>query len=446
MSFKDLLKASLESDMNEEMHDLVEEGFDAEGALMMEHPSDGDIEQIDEELDALTLAESMEAVADTIQYVLAKNEQNSSTAAMISMSVDRLCSQQGLSSPMTSMESYTDLTTFHKESMEGLRETAAKIRERVSESVNNRLDNLLYRFKNEENKIVQAQGRLEKALSSYKAKKSSIPGELVVKFDSLGRFMVTDKGVVKDLYKAIEDDFRITEYLIHEYSKNHVASFSKLSGIVRNASLTSDKAIDDIVSKVRAIKHPAKQIPTKYTSGYPLLGRAGLSVETAKGNSKDHVLGEIAEFYSTEIRKDPKGSKENAKEIAKDFAIVMVLGTAGSLHAQSNYDQKYSTIVKGTDLDRIVGSMKKHLSKLKEARKAITELVDSQKKTIEALASMKPSENVSRDKVAKLAYLGRCSEMLLRNGYKAAEAGLGHALYVVGAITYILENTVRRAN
>ncbi len=445
MSFQDLLKASLESDMNEETHDIVEEGFDAEGALMMEHPSDGDIDVIDEEMEALTLAESMEMVADTIGYILAKGEQNGSTAAMVQMSIDRLYAHQGISSPMASMEAYLDIKQYHVDSMEGLRETAAAIRKRVAESVKSRTDDLLYKFKSEENKIVQAQGRLEKALASYNAKKGSLKEDMVVKFDALGKFMTNDKGVVKDLYAALVQDFSITEYLIHTYSKAHASALTKMAGAVKNASLTDDKAIDAVIGKIRAIKHPAKQIPTKYTSGYPLLGTAGVSVSKTKGSQENHELGEVAEFYTTEIKKDSNKSKQDFKEGAKDFALIVFFGATASYHVQKNYDDKYSTTMKGNDLDRLVGSMKKYLSNLKDARKSITDLLDAHKSLGESLTTMKPSEHISKEKAVKLAHVGRCGEMLLRNGHKAAEAGLDHALYVVGAITYILETMVRRA-
>ena len=446
MAFEDLLKASLESDMNEEMHELVEDGFDAEGALMMDHPAGDSEDQIEEELEALELAESMEMVADAIQNILHRNEQNVSTASMVQLSIERFYAHQGMRSPMASMEAYTDITQYHVDSMEGLRETAARIKNRVAESVKSRVDDLLYKFKSEENKIVQAQSRLEKALSSYNAKKSSLKGEMKIKFDSLGRFMTTDKGVVKDLYSAVEEDFRITEYLIHDYSKAHSEALSKVATAVRNASLHDDAAIDGVINKIRSIKHPAKQIPTKFTSGYPLLGRAGVNVTTAKGSQSDHELGQVAEFYTTEIKKDPGALKDNAKEMGKDFALVMLLGNAGAAYVKSKHDEKYSTTMKGGDLDRMIGSMRKHLSKLKESRKAVNDLIESHKKVVEALATMKPSENITKEKASKLAHVGRCSEMLLRNGHKAAEAGIQHALYVVGAITYILETMVRRAD
>lgn len=445
MSLQDLLKASLESDMNEEMHELVEDGFDAEGALMMEHPAGDELDDIDEEMEVLDLIDSMEMIADTIQHVLTRNEQNASTAAMVQMSIERLYAHQGMKSPMASMEAYSDLRQYHVDSMEGLRETAAKLKARVAESVKNRIDSLAYKFKSEDNKIIQAQGRLEKALSNYNAKKDKLSGNMVIKFDSLGRFMTTDKGVVKDLYSAVEQDFQITEYLIHEYAKSHNTVFSKIASVVRNAELHDDKAIDAIISKLHSIKHPAKQIPTKFVSGYPLLGRAGVNVTTSKGSQENHELGELAQFYTTEIRKDPGALKDAAKEMGRDFALVMAMGSIGASYASDIHDKKYSATMKGGDLDRMVVSMKKHLGRLKDARKNIDQLADAQKTALEALTTMKPSANISKEKAAKLAHVGRCIEMLFRNGYRGAEAGLEHALYVVGAITYILEAMVRRA-
>lgn len=430
MSFQDALKVALETQQIDEAEANMVEEAKAEDALTP--PAVKLVDPLTEDDRWNGVADSMDEVANAIETALNEGNYNSSTAKMVELSVESLFIDFGVSKPMPTMESYTDVESYHRATMEGLRETAAKLREQVSQNLKSKLSAVAYVLKSDEKKLISAETRLKEVLDAFNKKKDSIPEEQKFEYGSLSTFMKTDKGIVGDIAGAVNHDFSVLQYLMKDYVHLCASTLDKIVSTVKGVQLNSNMEADKLLAKLNAIANPAIVLRNKVGSGHPLLGSNGITVTEKRGSKADHALGGLGMLYKTSIEVERKQQ----------------INTAAQLWLAGNGMIMYSLASvtgKKLDLEKAIHTTMSAVAALKSNEKPTEMLGEHAKAAIEAIASIQAGADVSTDRREALAHLGRSVESIWDNGVATYNVANKHALYIAGALTYLMESLVRRA-
>ena len=285
MSIKQALAAALESDMNEEMHELVEERFD--DALT---PQESIATAIDAHEEGIELLESMHEVADAA-------DQTAEGATAISVeafqrNVRHLLKPHKIADAAPAFESYMEPSEAQRKLAQETRALAAKLTptvEALSPSLENRFT---YIFKTNAGKIKDARGRLQTLQREISEKTKELEeNPIAINHQYIYQFLTFENDVCKDPVGQIKKDIKLIEDLYKAIGDDANAFMKKLSGELAGVSTSED--IEAVYNKLKSQTNPAVDAIKLLNGsvGKPVMGNYRIYASETSGVKRDDAGG-----------------------------------------------------------------------------------------------------------------------------------------------------------
>ncbi len=439
MSIKQALAAALESDMNEETHDIVEEGFD--DAIS---PTESIATAIDAHEEGVGLIESMHEVADA-----AEDTVEFATIASVESyqrNVRHLLKPHKLTDTAPSLESIVDPKEAQIRVAQETRALANKLVPAV-EALNPSMENrFTYIFKSKEGKIKDASQRLnqlERELANKTSELEENPIEINHRF--IYQFMTYENNVCKDPVGQAKKDIKLIEDLYKAVGSDALDFMRALNSELAKAN--SDEDLEAAYGRLKSKTGPAVDAIKLLggSLGKPVMGNYRIFAEETKGVARDDAGG-----WKVGAKVDWTGKKEVKANNPSFwwFTAGAVAGalTIGSLPAMAIGGSALYQAQKGKNIKSHLSAkeMKDLVSQAKDlvrfAEKAVDEYKNMDVLFMETLNHLKKLPNGGYGKV-----MSQMVNVTYNTFHSGMQAVYKHTFYLIGGTTALAEKVVSGA-
>ena len=439
MSIKQALAAALESDMNEETREIVEEGFD--DAIS---PTESIATAIDAHEEGVGLIESMHEVADaaedTVEFATIASVES------FQRNVRHLLKPHKLTDTAPSLESIIDPKEAQIRVAQETRALANKLVPAV-EALNPSMENrFTYIFKSKEGKIKDASQRLnqlERELANKTSELEENPIEINHRF--IYQFMTYENNVCKDPVGQAKKDIKLIEDLYKAVGSDALDFMRALNGELAKAN--TDEDLEAAYGRLKSKTSPAVDAIKLLggSLGKPVMGNYRIFAEETKGVARDDAGG-----WKVGAKVDWTGKKEVKANNPSFwwFTAGAVAGalTIGSLPAMAIGGSALYQAQKGKNIKSHLSAkeMKDLVSQAKDlvrfAEKAVDEYKNMDVLFMETLNHLKKLPNSGYGKV-----MAEMVNVTYNTFHSGMQAVYKHTFYLIGGTTALAEKVVSGA-
>lgn len=450
MSITKALAAALESDMNEEMHELVEEGF---GDAIT--PTESIATAIDAHEEGVQLLESMHEVADAA-------DQTAEAATAISVealqrNVRHLLKPHKIADMAPAFESYMDPADAQRQLAQETRALAMKLTPAV-EALNPSMENrFTYIFLSKAAKIKDASQRLSKLERELVGKTKELEeNPIAVNHQLIYQFMTFENDVCKNPVSQIKKDIELIEGLykaVGDDTRNFLRKLnSELSGAKSNEELLS------VYEKLKSTTNPAYDAIKVLGGnvGKSLMGNYRIYAEETSGVKRDDAAswkigakvdvtskGDVAANRSSRwwalagwIAGGHVGNLAMLAGAPGFTGLAMAIGGAVAVRKLAK-GRAVKSLITPKDISDLVSETKKLVS---FAEKAIDDYKDMDQIFEETLGHLRRVPNDEN---------GKALAQMVNVAYNAFHSGMQavykHTFYLIGGTTTLAEKVVSGA-